>query len=72
VPEPSAPIAAEPPASFRSIEGGLASLFGRGAAVVPARPEPRASAKFDEILEDSLEDQELRRKLAAGMSARVR
>ena len=80
VPEPSAPIAAAPPASFRSIEGGLASLFGRGATSVPARPEPRpeprseprASAPFDEILEDSLEDQELRRKLAAGMSARVR
>ena len=41
VPEPSAPIAAAPPASFRSIEGGLASLFGRGATSVPARPEPR-------------------------------
>jgi flagellar protein FliO/FliZ len=83
VPEPSAPIAvagsAAAPASFRSIEGGLASLFGRGVAV-PARPEPRSDARsesrgparFEEILEDSLEDQELRRKLAAGMSARVR
>lgn len=75
VPEPSAPVAAATPASFRSIEGGLATLFGRGAASIPARPETRetrGNARFDEILEDSLEDQELRRKLAAGMSARVR
>ena len=56
---------------FRSIEGGLASLFGRHTP--DAEPAGRASsARFDDILEDSLEDQELRRKLAAGMSTRVR
>jgi len=61
--------------SFRSIEGGLASLFGRkAAATAAARVEPKAgpAATFDDILEDSVEDQELRRKLAAGMSARTR
>ncbi|HEY4184714.1 MAG TPA: flagellar biosynthetic protein FliO [Polyangia bacterium] len=55
-------------APFRAIEGGLASLFGRGAVATPPRVEPT----FDDFLEDSVEDQELRRKLAAGMSARVR
>jgi len=76
VPEPTPPIPVATPASFRSIEGGLATLFGRGATKVPPRPEARSEvrsdARFDEILEDSLEDQELRSKLAAGMSARVR
>lgn len=69
VPEPEGIAPTPPRGSFRSIEGGLASLFGRkAAAVAAARVEP----KFDDLLEDSLEDQELRRKLAAGMSARVR
>jgi flagellar protein FliO/FliZ len=72
VPEPSVLTPSGTPASFRSIEGGLATLFGRGAVSVPPRPEPRSEPRFDEILEDSFEDQELRRKLAAGMSARVR
>ena len=59
--------------SFRSIEGGLASLFGRkAAATAAARVEPKGGTTFDDLLEDSVEDQELRRKLAAGMSARVR
>jgi flagellar protein FliO/FliZ len=58
-------------AMFRSIEGGLASLFGRNTS--DAEPVSRASSpRFDDILEDSFEDQELRRKLAAGMSTRVR
>jgi hypothetical protein len=86
-------------AGFRSIEGGLASLFGRSAggrrspadafsdafddapvvlagASLPGgrdgRAVPRGSAGFDDILEDSIEDQELRQKLAAGLSARAR
>lgn len=68
IPEPGeAPPVGLARAGFRSIEGGLASFFGR-APSVPAREEPN----FDDMLEDSVEDQELRRKLAAGMSARVR
>jgi hypothetical protein len=90
-------------AGFRSIEGGLASLFGRGAGgrrsagvdafsdafddapVVLAgaassrlsggrdsRVIPRGGAGFEDVLEDSIEDQELRQKLAAGLSARAR
>ncbi len=54
---------------FRAIEGGLAGLFGKrggGAA------QDESADRFDDLLEDSVEDQELRRKLAAGMSARVR
>ena len=63
--------------TFRVIEGGLASLFGggrngSGAAMAATAPGRAAPARFDDILEDSLEDQELRRKLAAGLSARVR
>ena len=75
VPEPDGIAPAAARGSFRSIEGGLASLFGRkAAATAAARIEPKASAArtFDDLLEDSVEDQELRRKLAAGMSARVR
>jgi flagellar protein FliO/FliZ len=68
IPEPGeAPPVGLARAGFRSIEGGLASFFGR-APSVPAREEPN----FDDMLEDSVEDQELRRKLAAGLSARVR
>lgn len=72
VPEPDgAPAPVVSRAMFRSIEGGLASLFGRNTP--DAEPVGRASsARFDDILEDSFEDQELRRKLAAGMSTRVR
>jgi len=62
--------------TFRAIEGGLASLFGggrSGSSSSTSAPNGRAtSARFDDILEDSLEDQELRRKLATGLSARVR
>jgi hypothetical protein len=110
IPEPRGeqPLAADRGrAGFRSIEGGLASLFGRGAGgrrsaggdtdadvfsdafdeapVVLAGPassrlpggrDRRAVARgaggFEDILEDSIEDQELRQKLAAGLSARAR
>jgi len=76
VPEPDGIAPTQARGSFRSIEGGLASLFGRkAAATAAARIEPKAAgnaATFDDLLEDSVEDQELRRKLAAGMSARVR
>lgn len=73
VPEPDGIAPTPARGSFRSIEGGLASLFGRkAAATAAARVEPKAAATFDDVLEDSVEDQELRRKLAAGMSARVR
>jgi hypothetical protein len=54
---------------FRALEGGLAGLFGKRNAGI-ARNE--SADRFDDLLEDSIEDQELRRKLAAGMSARVR
>jgi hypothetical protein len=91
--EPLAPLGgAGSRAGFRSIEGGLASLFGRtasgrrtssgpvdgdgeGAGHLDVR-EPgdrrQPATAFDDILEDSIEDQELRRKLAAGLSARAR
>jgi flagellar biogenesis protein FliO len=73
VPEPDGIAPAPARGSFRSIEGGLASLFGRkAAATAAARVEPKVATTFDDLLEDSVEDQELRRKLAAGMSARVR
>ena len=75
-----------PRAGLRTIEGGLASLFGRrggasaGAALESvSSPSDLSSSNpsstnisFDDILEDSVEDQELRRKLAAGLSARAR
>jgi flagellar biogenesis protein FliO len=54
--------------NFRAIEGGLAGLFNRRGAG-DDRGEPD---RFEDLLEDSVEDQELRQKLAAGMSARVR
>jgi hypothetical protein len=102
IPEPRGeqPLAAgNGRAGFRSIEGGLASLFGRSAggrrspadafsdafddapvvlagASLPGgldrRVVPRGGAGFEDILEDSIEDQELRQKLAAGLSARAR
>jgi hypothetical protein len=85
IPEPAAPVTTgtdgdAAPAStvrgvtFRAIEGGLASLFGggRSGSSTSASAGRATSARFDDILEDSLEDQELRRKLAAGLSARVR
>lgn len=75
VPEPDGIAATPARGSFRSIEGGLASLFGRkAAATAAARVESKTATAetFDDLLEDSVEDQELRRKLAAGMSARVR
>ncbi|HEY8925979.1 MAG TPA: hypothetical protein VIU64_16455, partial [Polyangia bacterium] len=82
IPEPAAPQAASEedadpaPAvrgvTFRAIEGGLASLFGGGRSGSSTSTSRATSARFDDILEDSLEDQELRRKLAAGLSARVR
>jgi len=46
-------------------DGLLSRLFKRGA---PANDSPR----FEDILEDSFEDQELRRKLALGLPGRVR
>src|SRR5450432_2969500 len=55
--------------TFRAIEGGLAGLFGKK-GVDFGQDEP--SDRFEDLLEDSVEDQELRRKLAAGMSARIR
>jgi len=73
VPEPDRIVPTSPRGSLRTIEGGLASLFGRKAAAsAAARAEPKVAETFDDLLEDSVEDQELRRKLAAGMSARVR
>jgi len=82
IPEPSAPESADAIAApavkgvtFRAIEGGLASLFGggrNGSSTSSSSTGRATSARFDDILEDSLEDQELRRKLAAGLSARVR
>jgi len=75
VPEPDGIAPTPARGSFRSIEGGLASLFGRkAAATAAARVESKTATAetFDDLLEDSVEDQELRRKLAAGMSARVR
>jgi flagellar protein FliO/FliZ len=66
IPEPDSAVPMLGRGGFRSIEGGMASLFGRRGAA--ADPE----VVFDDLLEDSVEDQELRRKLAAGMSARVR
>jgi len=80
IPEPAAPEldASTPPVvkgvAFRAIEGGLASLFGggRGGSAGASGAGRATTARFDDILEDSLEDQELRRKLAAGLSARVR
>jgi hypothetical protein len=114
IPEPRGerPLAADRGrAGFRSIEGGLASLFGRGAggrrtaggdadadassdafrdafdeapvvlagaasSRLPGGRDGRAVARgatgFEDILEDSIEDQELRQKLAAGLSARAR
>ena len=73
IPEPDGPGGRVPitrPA-FRAIEGGLASLFGKRAPA-PGNDDDKRQPDFDDLLEDSFEDQELRRKLAAGMSARVR
>jgi len=78
IPEPEAREQATPagPAvkgvTFRAIEGGLASLFGGGRSSSATGAGRATTARFDDILEDSLEDQELRRKLAAGLSARIR
>ena len=62
-------------AGLQAIEGGLASLFGRRKPVRPSLDDAMdgigGDAGFGDVLEDSLEDQELRLKLAAGMSARV-
>lgn len=54
---------------FRAIEGGLAGLFHRSGG---SADREDTIASFDDMLEDSIEDQELRRKLAAGLSTRVR
>jgi flagellar protein FliO/FliZ len=89
--EPLAPVGgAGSRSGFRSIEGGLASLFGRVASGRRTSSGPvdgedtgrldvrepgdrrHSATAFDDILEDSIEDQELRRKLAAGLSARAR
>jgi flagellar biogenesis protein FliO len=71
IPEPgSGRIGGTLRGGFRAIEGGLAGLFGKRGSGGFGRDE--ATDRFDDLLEDSIEDQELRRKLAAGMSARVR
>ena len=77
IPEPSVeiPTALARP-GFRAIEGGLASLFGKRGDAKRAtdlrETQSTGDESFDDILEDSVEDQELRRKLAAGLSARAR
>ena len=71
IPEPgSGRIGGTLRGGFRAIEGGLAGLFGKRGSGGFSKVE--ATDRFDDLLEDSIEDQELRRKLAAGMSARVR
>ncbi len=50
-------------------DGLLSRLFKRGA---PANDHARDQPRFEDILEDSFEDQELRRKLALGLPGRVR
>jgi flagellar protein FliO/FliZ len=76
IPQPSGlDLAATPRAGLRTIEGGLASLFGRRGFPSGSTIESATSTddlSFDDVLEDSVEDQELRRKLAAGLSARAR
>ena len=62
---------------FRAIEGGraggLMGMFGRRSSRDDDElPSEKVDTDFESLLEDSVEDQELRRKLAAGMSARVR
>jgi len=70
IPEPDGGRGGAARAAFRAIEGGLAGLFDRrGAGAFDKDPNVES---FEDLLEDSVEDQELRRKLAAGMSARVR
>jgi flagellar biogenesis protein FliO len=76
IPEPTgAGPGGHPRAGLQAIEGGLASLFGRRKPVRPSLDDAMdgsdGDAGFGDVLEDSLEDQELRLKLAAGMSARV-
>jgi hypothetical protein len=49
--------------------GLLARLFRKG---TPANDAVASLPRFEDILEDSFEDQELRRKLALGLAGRVR
>ena len=74
IPEPGDDKAVANRGGFRSIEGGLAGLFGARAAYADTRAQNQKGTAegFGELLEDSVEDQELRQKLAAGLSARVR
>jgi len=77
----------ERPALFRTLAGGFAGLRGRKSPTLDidddeddthtkaASGPTRARAEettFDDVLEDSIEDQELRRKLSAGLTTRVR
>jgi flagellar protein FliO/FliZ len=72
IPEPDQAPAAPARSAFRTIEGGLASLFGQRGTTNTDKDKKESSLDFDDLLEDSVEDQELRQKLAAGISARVR
>ena len=74
IPEPGQDHGVPGRAGFRTIAGGLGGLFGGRAVDDRLRNQNHddTSGEFDELLEDSVEDQELRQKLAAGMSARVR
>jgi len=63
--EPAAPVANVAPVGQAGL---LSRLFKRGTPANDYSPAPR----FEDILEDSFEDQELRRKLALGLSGRVR
>lgn len=73
IPEPDAPAPRMTHrGGFRAIEGGLAGLFSRRSNDVGGDAGMGQPDRFEDLLEDSVEDQELRRKLAAGMSARVR
>jgi len=62
--ETAAPVADVAPVGQAGL---LSRLFKRG---TPANDSP--APRFEDILEDSFEDQELRRKLALGLSGRVR
>lgn len=70
IPEPDGFRGGQARPGFRAIEGGLAGLFGKRGGTW--HREVATPPVFDDLLEDSIEDQELRRKLAAGLSSRVR
>ena len=74
IPEPGDARTVPARSNLRRIEGGLLDLFGKRGAGTPGRALDAAplADEFGDLLEDSVEDQELRRKLAAGISTRVR